>query len=68
MRRDWVAWALSGFWNWAPALIALEPGAMAHAEAFREQDAPTSTEADVAPRIWVEPTLRSRSWARGFEK
>lgn len=68
MRRDWVAWALSGFWNWAPALIALEPGAMAYAEAFREKGAPTSTEADVAPSIWVEPAVLRPTWAKGFEK
>lgn len=68
MRRDWRAWALSGFWNWAPALIALDPGAMAYAEALRENGAPTSTQADIAPRIWVEPAGRRQSWARGFEK
>lgn len=68
MRRDWVAWALSGFWNWAPALIALEPGAMAYAEAFREKGATTSTEADVAPSIWVEPAVLRPTWAKGFEK
>ena len=68
MRRDWVAWALSGFWNWAPALIALEPGAMAYAAAFREKDTPASKEAQVAARIWVEPAVRSQSWAGGLEK
>ncbi len=68
MRRDWVAWALSGFWNWAPALIALEPGAMAYAEAFREKGATTSTEADVAPSIWVKPAVLRPTWAKGFEK
>ena len=68
MRWDWVAWALSGFWNWAPALIALEPGAMAYAEAFRERGTPTSTQPDVAPSIWVEPAFSRQSWARAFEK
>lgn len=68
MRRDWVAWALSGFWNWAPALIALEPGAMAYAEALRETGTPTPTQADFAPSIWVEPAFPRQSWASGFEK
>lgn len=76
MRRDWLAWALTGFWDWAsPGLTALEPAAMAHYEAFRVKGTSPAADADVAPGAMSvpqdrlsEPAVRTQFWAEGSER
>lgn len=69
MQRDWLAWALSGFWNWAPALVALDPTTMAYSEALREQSSSFATVAEVARhRNRADAAFRRTIWAGESEK